>query len=255
MALLARPDGMEIWWDEAGDGPTIVICNTFNLARTDELVELLAGRRRVITLEPRGVGRSGRGGPYDVDTGAADLEALLETTGPAAMAFGIGDGAHRAVRLADARPDLIEQVVFTSTTLGQLATAGFSASTEVLGALMSLLRRDYRTGLRSMVSGAQPDAGEERARVEELASKIPQEAAVGYLDAWIRTDSTDAARALGTRLTVMGYEGNAWFPLAMYEDMTLALPDARYETVDDGPMSRPDLAAEIVLRLSEPAKG
>lgn len=250
MPHLTRPDGVEIYWDEAGIGPAVAICNTFNLSPVDALVERLAPSRRVITYEPRGVGRSTSAGPYDMATGAADLEALLDAVGPAAVAFGIGDGAHRAVRVAAARPDLIDRVVITSTGLGEGSSAGFSGSGEVLKALMSLMRRDYRSGLRSMVAGAGTADDSERARVEELVSRVPQEAAVGYLASWIASDSGDAARAIGPRLTIVGYPGNAWFPLELFEDMSLALPESHYEVVEDGPMTRPDLAADLLIRLT-----
>lgn len=250
MPLLKRPDGVEIWWDETGEGPAVVICNTFNLASVEELVSLLAAERRVIVYEPRGVGRSTPAGPYDLEAGQADLEALLEETGPVATAFGIGDGAHRAVRTADSRPDLIERVVMTSTGLGELATTGFSSSTQVLAALMSLMRRDYRSGLRQMVHGSAHDEGVERDRVEQLAAAIPQDAAIGYLDSWIAAESAEFAQRLGPRLTIMGYPGNAWFPLELFEDMSLTLPEAAYEEVEDGPMGRPDLSAALLLRVT-----
>jgi len=257
MPHLVRPDGAELWWDEAGEGPAILICNTFNLAPVATLVAQLAPARRVITYEPRGVGRSTHSGPYDLATGAADIEAVLETNGPAAVAFAIGDGTHRALQAAQRRPDLIDRVVYTSSALGRLPGAsGFSGSSQVLEALMSLMRRDYRTGLRSMVTGSQDGYEEgERDRVEELATAIPQEAAIGYLGEWIRAESVDLARELGARLTIMAYAGNAWFPLEMYEDASLALPEAEYELVEDGPMNRPDEAAGLLLRVSEPATG
>lgn len=250
MPHLSRPDGVEIYWDEVGAGPAVVISNTFNLAPFDALVERLAAIRRVITYEPRGVGRSTSAGPYDMATGTADLEALLEAVGPAAVALGIGDGAHRAVRLAAARPDLIDRVVVTSTGLGEGSSGGFSGSTEVLEALTSLMRRDYRSGLRSMVTGAGPSDEAERARVEELAASIPQDAALGYIESWSGSDSGAPARAIGPRLTIMGYPGNAWFPLELFEDMSLALPESHYEVVEDGPMARPDLAAALLTRLT-----
>jgi pimeloyl-ACP methyl ester carboxylesterase len=261
MPMLVRPDGANLYWEEAGEGPAVLICNMFNLAPPDALVERLASERRVITYEPRGLGRSTRRGPYDLGTGVADIEALLEETGPVEVAFGMGDGAHRAMRLADARPDLVDHVVITSTALGRSSdtgeTAGFSGSTQVLSALMGLLRRDYRSGLRSMVtaSGSFDDDEEARERVEALAEAIPQEAAASYLDAWIRAGSVDVARRLGRRLTVLAYGGNDWFPLAMYEDMREFLTEACFEVAEDGPVNRPDLAGAIVLRVSEPAKG
>lgn len=261
MALLERPDGTQLWWEATGEGPGVVICNMFNLAPVDGLVEHLSAERRVITYEQRGVGRSVSDGPFDLDTGVADLEALLEEAGPVEVALGLGDGGHRAVRAGVARPDLIDHVVLTSTGLGRAPdadeTAGFAGSTEVLAALMSLLRRDYRSGLRSMVTSSGGFATEElaRERVESLAETLPQDVAIGYLNAWIEAGSAHQARELGGRLTVLAYRGNDWFPLGMYESMREYLTGACFELVEDGPINRPDLAAGVVLRVSEPAKG
>jgi pimeloyl-ACP methyl ester carboxylesterase len=257
MPLLARPDGAELYWEQHGDGRGVLICNTFNLAPLDALVERLASSRRVVIYEPRGLGRSGQQGPYDLATGVTDAEALLEETGPVEVAFGIGDGTHRAIRLADGRPDLVDRVVLTSSALGRESgeRSGFAASTEVLYALMSLLRRDYRSGLRQMLSGSAHNEAEERERLEELVATIPKDAAIGYLEAWIAAEGFDVARRLGDRLTVLAYPGNAWFPIEMYEGMREHLTEACFEFVDDGPMMRPDLAAEVLLKVSEPAKG
>jgi pimeloyl-ACP methyl ester carboxylesterase len=252
---LARPDGVELYWEAHGDGPAVVIANTFNLAPVDPIVERLAGSRRVITYEPRGVGRSTHEGPYDPDTGADDLIALLEEKGPAVGALGIGDGAHRALRAAHSRPDLLDQVVFTNTGLGRLPdnsqASGFAGSTEVLGALLSLMRRDYRSGLRSILHGSnQDDEEKDRMRADELAALVPQEAAVGYIEAWIAAESGEIAREMGDRVTIMAYEGNYWFPLSTFQAFRDALPEAKYVLAEDGPISRPAVAAEILLRTT-----
>jgi len=158
-----------------------------------------------------------------------------------------------------ARPDLVDRVVFTSTALGrpgEVDAPGFSGSTEVLYALMGLMRRDYRSGLRQMLSGsAGGDEEFERERAEVVGEIVPQEAAIGYLEAWISAGSVDVARRLGNRLTVLAYPGNAWFPLEMYESLRKGLTEACFELVEDGPMTRPDLTAPVLLRVSEPAKG
>jgi pimeloyl-ACP methyl ester carboxylesterase len=257
MPTLTRPDGVELYWEQAGEGPGVVISNTFNLAPLDRLIERLAPSRRVVIYEARGLGRSSPQGPYDLGTGVEDLEALLEETGPVEVALGIGDGTHRALRIADTRPDLVERVVFTSSALGRESgeRAGFAGSTEVLFALMSLIRRDYRSGLRQMLAGSAHSEDEERERLEEMVGAIPQEAAIGYLEAWIAAESYDIARRLGGRVTVLAYPGNAWFPIEMFESMREHLTEACFEFVEDGPMNRPDLTAEILLRVSEPAKG
>jgi hypothetical protein len=162
------------------------------------------------------------------------------------------------MRIADSRPDLVDSVVFTSTAIGREPgerAAGFAGSTEVLYALMSLMRRDYRSGLRQMMTGSARDEDFERERVDELAALIPQEAAIGYLEAWIAADSLDVARRLGDRLAVLAYPGNAWFPLEIYEAMRDYLTEACFEFVEDGPMTRPDLAADVLLRVSARATG
>jgi hypothetical protein len=120
---------------------------------------------------------------------------------------------------------------------------------------MSLMRRDYRSGLRQMLAGSAHDEDFERDRVEELAAAVPQDASIGYLEAWISAGSMDVARRLGNRLTVLAYPGNAWFPLEMYETLRAALTQACFELVEDGPMTRPDLTAGVLLRVSEPATG
>jgi hypothetical protein len=41
----------------------------------------------------------------------------------------------------------------------------------------------------------------------------------------------------------------------MYESLRDALTAACFELVEDGPMTRPDLTAPVLLRVSEPATG
>ena len=91
--------------------------------------------------------------------------------------------------------------------------------------------------------------------VSGTLSAISQESAIGYLEAWIAAESFDVARRLGSRLTALAYPGNAWFPLEMYESLRDGLTESGFELVEDGPMTRPDLAAPILLRVSEPATG
>jgi len=259
MPLFARPDGIELFWEEAGEGPGVLLCNTFNLQHLDALIDRLAETRRVVHYHPRGLARSTHAGPYDLGTGVADVEALLEATGPVDVALGVGDGTHRAMRVAEGRPDLVDHVVFTGTALGresdEESVPGFSGSTQVLFALMGLLRRDYRSGLRQMMAGSVGDDDQERDRAEEMTELVPQDAAIGYLEAWIAADSFEVARGLGDRLTVLAYPGNVWFPLEMYEGLREHLTAACFELVEDGPMSRPDLTADVLLRVSAPATG
>src|SRR4051794_41773806 len=73
----------------------------------EPLVGELEGDYRVVTYHDRGTGSSTRRGPYDLDTSAADLEAVIETAGGEAIVIAIADGCNRAVRGAAARPGLV----------------------------------------------------------------------------------------------------------------------------------------------------
>jgi pimeloyl-ACP methyl ester carboxylesterase len=258
MPLLHRPDGADIHWDEAGDGTAVLVANVLHghPGMIGGLVRDLASDPRVITYDLRGTGASSRRGPYDPAVDIADLEALLEHVGGVAVAVAIGDASLRAARMAVARPDLMEAVLAPGTFLLAAAAArgtdALTGSRSVLRALSTLLETDYRAGIRSMVMSSNPNLSEEemRERVDLVVAHCEQEAAVSRMRTWIRDDATDVARALGDRLWILHYPGNPWFPEELAKQMPEVLPDAGHEAVDDGPMSRPDLTAAVVRRIT-----
>jgi pimeloyl-ACP methyl ester carboxylesterase len=258
MPKLDRPDGAEIHWDEAGEGPAVLIANILHghPGMVAGLAVDLSSDHRVITYDLRGTGASSRSGPYDLAVDLADLEALLVHIGGVAVAVAIGDASLRAVRLAAARPDLLGTVVAPGTFVLGAATArssdALTASRAVLRALSTLLETDYRAGIRTMGETSNSNLSEEemRERVDLVVAHCSQEAAVSRVRAWIRDDATDAARALGARLWVLDYPGNPWFPSELAERMPEVLPAARHETVADGPMSRPEDTAAVVRRIT-----
>jgi pimeloyl-ACP methyl ester carboxylesterase len=81
---LKRDDGVEIHWEERGEGPVVFFAHagwasmpsTYSALLTD-----LAADHRVVTRDPRGVGQSTRRGPYDIDTDTDDMAALVEEVG------------------------------------------------------------------------------------------------------------------------------------------------------------------------------
>jgi pimeloyl-ACP methyl ester carboxylesterase len=258
MPLLHRPDDAEIHWEEAGDGAPVLVANVLHghPGMIGGLARDLSSDHRVITYDLRGTGASSRRGPYDPAVDAADLEALLEHVGGVAVAVAIGDASLRAVRMAVARPDLVDAVLAPGTFLLGAATArgseALTGSRSVLKALVTLLETDYRAGIRSMVASSNPNLSEDemRERVDLVVAHCEQEAAVSRIRSWIRDDATDAARALGDRLRILHYPGNPWFPPELAEQMPEVLPDAGHEAVADGPMSRPELTAAVVRRIT-----
>lgn len=86
----------------------------------EPLAAYLARRRRVITYDVRGYGRSDRPADpaaYSMERSARDLAAILDAvgTGPAHV-LGFSQGGMIALALAAQRPDLVRSLILVSTT-------------------------------------------------------------------------------------------------------------------------------------------
>jgi hypothetical protein len=66
--------------------------------------------------------------------------------------------------------------------------------------------------------------------------------------AWVRDDSSAQGRALGARLWYLHYPGNAWFQGAL-EAIRRELPEARFEAVSNGVLSRPEENAAAIRAI------
>jgi pimeloyl-ACP methyl ester carboxylesterase len=223
------------------------------------LVTELERDHRVIMYDPRGSGGSTRTGPYDMLNDADDLGALVEeVTREPTVLVGVGDGVHRSIHTGAMLPELVSGVVCAGVTpLGAQVDyphvgEGLASSAAVVGALVQLLESDYRSGLRSAVQAANPQYSEEQLR-ERLAASLEyatHEATVGRLHGWIADDAREAARMVGDRLWVLYFPGNAWFPVELAETVRREAPEARLAEVEDGAISRPDITAEYVRRIT-----
>ena len=263
MAVERLPDGVEIHWDQCGEGPLVVIVNQFFSEAWvfEGLTSLLAENHRVVTYDPRGTGRSSRTGPYEIEVDARDLAGLLESVGPPAVLVGMGDGSNRAVHAAAARPDLVDAVVCAAgNPVGATAvegTDGLAGSESVLEALMSMMETDYRGALRTMMGTANPGFDEEtlRMRVASTSENCPQDVAAERMRSWINDRAVEAAQALGDRLWVLESGGNPWFPIEVMRRSRVLIPEAHIREVEDGALSRPDITADVVRALTAEGAG
>jgi pimeloyl-ACP methyl ester carboxylesterase len=265
MPFLERPDGVKIHWEQADSGPLVVLapyCNS-HPSVYDPLAAELAGEHRIVRYDDRGTGASDRTGPYDMETGAADLEAVIEEAGGPAVVVGLADAVHRAVRVAARRPDLVDALVVPGgSPAGRRELEGSDAlvaSDSVLEAFLSMGETDYRGALRSVIASANPQMSDDevRQRVRLQVEHQPQENAVARWRAWAADDTTEAGRECGDRLWLLYAENlsGGWFP-AGEEGRRLSrrlFPDAHVEEVDDGMISRPDLVARVVRRITSKA--
>jgi pimeloyl-ACP methyl ester carboxylesterase len=237
----------------------MVVAPAFSLPSVFEpLIAELASDHRVITYDPRGCGRSSREGPFDMATDVEDLAALLEELGEPTVIVAPGDAFHRAVKAAYARPEAVPGVISPGITpLGPQSGydrvgEGLASSPEVVGALIQLLESDYRSGLRTALEAANPQLDEAglRERISAVADYTPREGTLARLKVWVEDDAREEGRALGDRVWVLYFRGNAWFPAQLAGQLRRELPDGHVEEVEDGALSRPDITAAIVRQIT-----
>lgn len=258
MPELERGAGARIEYAVRGEGPLVVLALGFATTPGPYtgLAEELARDHRVVTYDPRGCGRSSAGGPFDTPTDAGDLAALIEALGSPATVFAVAHGVNIAAKAADANPGLLQAIVspgIATALVGHLeGSEGFAASPPVIEMLIEQLRRDPRAAMRATIGSLNPQLDEDalRARVEETAEYSPAETMLSRIESWRKDDAAlDRLRAMGRRVGVIWHEHDPWQAGAMGRVRDL-LPDARVVEVEDGPLSRPDLAAAVVREMT-----
>jgi pimeloyl-ACP methyl ester carboxylesterase len=255
---LSLPDGTEIEWRVEGrEGPLVAIASMSLQPPIAfrPIVEDLAEDHRVLTYDQRGLGGSSRSGPYDLETDADDLAAVIEEAGGDALVIALGDGARRAVRAGARRPDLIHTVLISGEQpLGALdesrSRSSLAESPAVLAALLQLLETDYRSGLRTMFESGDEGWDETalRERLDAIEAHCPRDAGVARLRAWVLDDSREQARAMGDRLWFLHFPGNAWFRGTL-ETIRPDVPEANFEPVPEGVLTCPEENAAVIRRI------
>ena len=262
MATVARPDGVEIHWEGQGRGPVVVIAHQLLWSYPQvyaNLIRDLAADHLVVTYDPRGCGESSQQGPYDAETDAGDLLAVMETVGGPAVALAVGYGYNLAVRVAARRPDLISALVTVQPAAAallprsELKDSGvLAASDSVIEMLMQMMSTDPRTALRTVLSATNPELDEDglRERLDRVSEYIQAEAAQERAAAWIADDPSEHARALGDRLLIIHSEAEPLFEGALVARVAELYPEARIEQLSGGPISRPDILAARIRRVT-----
>jgi pimeloyl-ACP methyl ester carboxylesterase len=266
MPRVERPDGAEIHWTEQGSGPLVVLApyTNFHPSVYDAVAADLGADHRLVRYDDRGTGESSPHGPHDMETGAADMAAVIEAAGGPAVVLGLVDAANRAIRVCARSPELVHAVVIGGgIPADRRALEGsdaMAASDTVVDAFLSMVETDYRGALRSLVTAANTQMSEDevRRRVQLQAEYQPQEVAVARLRAWVDDEALEPARACGDRLWLLYAEslGGGWFPSGG-EAVRLArrlFPDAHVMEIEEGIVSRPDLVAGMVRRITAPVR-
>jgi pimeloyl-ACP methyl ester carboxylesterase len=265
MSYVERPGGVKIHWEQRGAGRLVALAPYANAHPSvyDPLEAELLQDHRVVRFDDRGTGQSTRTGPYDMETGADDLEAVIEAGGGPAIVVALADAVHRSVRVAVRRPDLVEALVIPGgTPAGRARLEGSEAmvaSDSVVDAFISMGATDYRSALRTAVAAANPQMSEDevRERVTAQFEYQPQETVVARWRAWADDDTTDEGREMGDRLWILYSENmsGGWFPSGeeARRISNRLFPEAHVEEVEDGMISRPDLVGGVVRRITSKA--
>jgi pimeloyl-ACP methyl ester carboxylesterase len=268
MPRLARPDGVELHVVEKGEGQPVVLAPYWSghPGVFEQLLADLSTDHRIVSFDARGTGGSTRRGPYDMETDAADLEAVVEAAGSGVVVISIADGCNRAVRLGARRPDLVAAVLAIGG--GPIARTKFAggdamvASDSVVNAFLEMLARDYRGALRTLLADTNEQMSEEevRGRVAFQTEYCPQVAAASRVRAWAEDDPSAEAAELGKRLWILTAPDVAgpWLP-SLEENRRIierVMPEAHVvvREREQGPVSRPDLTAEVVRRITAPLR-
>ncbi|MGI9021107.1 MAG: alpha/beta fold hydrolase [Solirubrobacterales bacterium] len=265
MPRVSVDERVEIHYEERGSGPLVVIASYWSMhpSALEPLTAALEADHRVVRYDDRGTGESTRTGPYDLDTAASDLAALLQALGEPAVIVGVADGPARAVRVADTHPELVAGIVCPGGV--PIGRANFddadalATSESVITALLQQIETDYRGALRALIgpTNEQMTEDEMRERVIRQAEHVPVEAGAARLRAWAADDPIQLARAAGDKLFVLvtdGITGN-WFPTGAELAAVVAnrLPEARVEQISDGWVSAPGDTAAVVRRITAAA--
>jgi pimeloyl-ACP methyl ester carboxylesterase len=261
MPQLTR-NGVVIHWEAQGEGPGLFIAHsTVSMPSSfDALLGQLASDHHVVTWDPRGTGESSRRGPFDIATDAEDMAAVIEESGRPVVAVTLG---YNPVPLAVAttRPELVDALVLVGG-LPQLGSpegaedVALYESDAVLEVIREMLESNPQGLLRTFITLGNPQMSEAevRERIEEQLAYSPPEVGVERAKSYLDFDATHRCAALGRRLWIIHWEN----PIGSSDAIKRAgrrLPEAQLFEVEDGPISRPDLTAEIVRQAAASLRG
>jgi 3-oxoadipate enol-lactonase len=252
--------------DLGGDGPVVVLLHAFPLDSSifDDLVPLLTGTARVVTIDLPGLGRSPvpRQEPSMDVVALAVLGVLDGLQVDRAVVLGISTGGYAALQLASQAPERVSALVLGSTTSKRIEPDVPAERRQVADEVESSLSTEAVAG--SADEGLGETARHDRPElVERLRRTIA--AAEPHGVAWMaraiaaRADTTDVLRDLDRPVVLLfGAEDEATPPECgeqMLDDRgdrptrLVVLPATGHLTVLEAPHQVADVVADLVRGL------
>ncbi len=243
----------------AANKPLVVFVNSlgtdFRIWR--DVIVRLAGEFAVLCYDKRGHGLSGIGEtPYTIGTHAADLAALIDSTGRGeALICGLSVGGMIALELWASRPDLVAGLVLCDTAhrigsaqswnsrIAAVEAGGIGA---IADAVMPLW---FTEAFRASPEG------------EGFRNMLVRQPVAGYLAtcAAIRdADLTGIARMIDVPAIVIAGEKDGSTPPSLCADLARLIPGARFELVKNAahivPVEQPDAVSAIIKAFAGVAR-
>jgi hypothetical protein len=258
MAYLSRPDGIDIHYEERGEGPAVFLAHAPVMSMPSVFEGLLADLARdhlVVTWDPRGVGRSTRRGPYDISTDTDAMGALVEEVGQSGVM--ISTALNPVPHMLSAkRPELTDAVVLAGgiprlRPIGQ--SEGMLGSGSVVEAIKQLARTDHRSIVRAAIAVSNPQMSEAEIaeRVDAQVAYCPWDVLLERTEFLLADESfAQAGPVLGSRLWIIDWEATEGLKVETVENAKKMLPDAHIVEAEDGPISRPDISADAIRKIT-----
>ncbi len=254
----AAVGGLTLHYTREGlrDGAPLVFINSLgtDLRMWDALAAHLAARFPIIRCDQRGHGLSDcPAGPYSIRDLADDLDGLLaylEVT--EAILIGISVGGMVALDYAAAHGERVRALVLCDT-------AARIGAADMWNARIEAIRKDGMAAVGEAILARwfMPDFAQQRpADYRGYYNMLVRTPAAGYTatcEALRDADLSDAAASIETRSLVLCGSADVATPPSLARGLAEALPDARFELIDQAahlpPLEQPDATAAKIERF------
>lgn len=238
---------IKLKYDEAGQGPLLLLIHGFPLDRSMWKGQLsgLSDIRRVVAPDLRGRGGSPGGDSWSVDDLADDISNLIVDLGEKnADVAGLSMGGYVAFGLWHRHPDKIRSLILMDTKAGADNDEAKAGRDKVAATV-----REKGTGALVDDLGRRvlaPDPPESiRAEVKRMFESIPGESsaadAIAMRD---RPDSTNDAGSITVPVLVIHGEQDQLMPVEVGEDLAKSIPGAKFARIPNAghlsPLENPD---------------
>jgi pimeloyl-ACP methyl ester carboxylesterase len=243
MKTVISKDGTRIAYDQAGQGPLVILVDGALQYRAfdqgmAELAELLSPHFTVIHYDRRGRGDSSDTQPYTVAREIEDIEALIDAAGGSASLYGISSGAALAMEAAIDLGSKIHKLAMYEAPYNDDPSArqAWKEYTKKLGELLAEDRRGDAVGLFMMLVGLPEDQLE----AMHHHPMWPMWEAVGQTLAYDHTallgedGSVPVERAAKVAVPTLILNGSDSFPFMSdtAKTLTQAIPHAQHRTLE-----------------------